>query len=87
MPNNHNPRPQCATEGCHETARYRGWCVYHHGRWKRTGKADGTPRKPPRLPTRVLTALRAQVGIPPDGPTDEQIAAWRDQEHDQEATP
>lgn len=87
MPPNDNAPTECATDGCVEQPRYRGWCTYHYGRWKRTGVADGTPRKPATLPTHRLTALRLSVGLSPAGPTAEQIAAWRDQEQDQEATP
>lgn len=36
----------CAVDGCGKTARKRGWCVMHYGRWLRNGDPQTTTRLP-----------------------------------------
>jgi len=68
----------CDVDGCSNPRHARGWCIGHYTRWKRTGSTDGAVIS--QLPRDELVRLRRAVGIPDDGPTPEQVVAWRTEE-------
>lgn len=71
-------RPACRVEGCAWQATAKGMCGVHYGRWRRHGDPHSTGSI--RLDPATLARLRASVGLPPEGPTDEHQQRWALQE-------
>lgn len=68
----------CRIEGCDYPRTAKGMCGTHYGRYRRHGDPHSTGSI--RLAPAVLARLRADVGLPAEGPTEEHRQRWNDQE-------
>ncbi|WP_435070435.1 hypothetical protein [Amycolatopsis thermoflava] len=64
----------CDVEGCTGRHVAKGYCGTHYTRWRRTGSPFGVRQA--RIPNERIRHLRALVGLPEDGPTDEMRRRW-----------
>ncbi|WP_027933711.1 hypothetical protein [Amycolatopsis thermoflava] len=70
----------CTVDACTDEHAAKGYCQKHYARWRRTGDPEGTYTAP--IPTNQLHYLRNLVGLPAEGPTNDMLQRWLDQEND-----